>query len=330
MLDVYRRKFEMLMKQIIDLYDILDSSFASGAKVESYLRSIKADADIEVYTLQGKKGKTDMVKVRIPGINGKTNGKSAPTIGFLGRLGGLGARPERIGFVSDGDGALVALSLAAKLLDMQVKGDYLDGDVFISTHVCPDAPTQDHKPVPFMDSPVNMAQVNQEEVTEELDAILSVDTTKGNRIINTRGFAISPTVKEGYILKVSESILDIMQTTTGRLPFVYALSQQDITPYGNGLYHLNSILQPTTATSVPVIGVAITTEAPVAGCATGATHIIDCEEAGRFMLEVAKAYGRGDCEFYDESEYDRIQKLYGNMAHFQTLGEGNEYDEDNA
>ena len=173
-----------------------------------------------------------------------------------------------------------------------------------------------------MDSPVEMAQVNKEELSDELDAVLSVDTTKGNRIINTRGFAISPTVKEGYILKVSESVLDIMQTTTGRLPYVYALSVQDITPYGNDLYHLNSILQPATGTKAPVIGVAITTEVPVAGCATGATHITDCEEAARFMLEVAKAYARGECSFYDEDEFAKIRKLYGNMNHLQTLCAG--------
>ena len=119
-----------------------------------------------------------MLKVRIPGTKGKTNGGTAPTIGLLGRLGGLGARPERIGFVSDGDGALAAVALAAKLLDMQNKGDYLDGDVFISTHICPDAPTAPHDPVPFMGSPVEMAQVNAEELTPELDAVLSVDTTK--------------------------------------------------------------------------------------------------------------------------------------------------------
>lgn len=310
----------MLVKQLIEMFDILDSKYTSGKAVEDYLRTIKKDADIEVYTLEGPKGKTDMVKVRIPGSRGKSKGMDAPTIGLLGRLGGLGARPERIGFVSDGDGALIALALAAKLLDMSNKGDQLDGDVFISTHVCPDAPTQPHKPVPFMGSPVKMAQVNQEEVTDELDAILSVDTTKGNRIINTRGFAISPTVKEGYILKVSDSVLDIMQATTGKLPYVYALSMQDITPYGNDLYHLNSILQPATATKAPVIGVAITTETPVAGCATGATHFVDCEEAARFMLEVAKAFGRGECDFYDQGEFDRLIKLYGTMDHLQTLG----------
>lgn len=310
----------MLLKQLTEVYDILDDSAANGEAVATYLRKIRSDAKVEIKELRGEKGSTDMVKIRINGKNGKSGGGSAPTIGLLGRLGGLGARPEMTGFVSDGDGALVALSLAAKLLDMQNKGDVLEGDVFISTHVCPNAPTQPHKPVPFMGSPVDMAQVNEEEVTPELDAILVVDTTKGNRIINNRGFAISPTVKEGYILRVSEDLLDVMQQTTGELPHVFALSLQDITPYGNDLYHLNSILQPATATNAPVVGVAITTQATVAGCATGASHFVDCEEAARFMLEVAKSYGKKECSLYDEQEFALIQKLYGKMNHLQTKG----------
>ena len=310
----------MLIKQIIETFDVLDSSTVTGKDVENYLRGIKADADIEVYELKGPKGSTDMVKVRIPGTRGKTNGGDAPTIGLLGRLGGIGARPEMIGFVSDGDGALAAIAAAAKLLDMQNKGDYLEGDVFISTQICPHAPTAPHKPVPFMGSPVEMSQVNREEVSPELDAILSVDTTKGNRVINTRGFAISPTVKEGYILRTSEDLLEQMQITTGRLPYVFPLATQDITPYGNNVHHLNSVLQPCTATKAPVVGVAITTEVMVPGCATGATHAADVEEAARFMLEVAKAFGSGKCKFYDEEEYARIIKLYGTMNHLQTLG----------
>ena len=310
----------MLYKQLIELFDILDSASASGAQVVEYLRSIVPDCQVETYPLEGPKGHTDMVRILIPGKNGKSKGGSAKTMGILGRLGGLGARPEQLGFVSDGDGALTALVVAAKLLDMQKKGDFLEGDVFISTHVCPDAPTTPHEPVPFMNSPVETWQVNKEEVTDDLDAVLVVDTTKGNRIINHRGFAISPTVKEGYILRVSEDLLDVMISTTGRLPHVFALSQQDITPYGNGLYHLNSILQPATATKAPVVGVAVTTETTVAGCATGATHLEDLEDAGRFMLEAAKAFGNGLCSFYDEEEFGRIQKLYGSMEHFQTLG----------
>lgn len=310
----------MLMKQILDVFELLDSPSASGEIMKEYLLTIKPDANVETYRITGPKGGTDMFKVRIPGKKGKSSGGSAPTIGLLGRLGGLGARPEMTGFVSDGDGALVAIAVAAKLLSMQAKGDYLDGDVFISTHICPDAPTAPHKPVPFMGSPVEMSQVNREEVTPELDAVLSVDTTKGNRVINTRGFAISPTVKSGYILRVSEDLLGIMQTTTGKLPYVFPLSMQDITPYGNDIYHLNSILQPATATDAPVVGVAITTETMVAGSATGASHCNDCEEAARFMLEVAKYFGKGDCSFYDEKEFNRIEKLYGPMKHLQTLG----------
>lgn len=310
----------MLIKQIIETFDVLDSSTVTGKDVENYLRGIKADADIEVYELKGPKGSTDMVKVRIPGTRGKTNGGDAPTIGLLGRLGGIGARPEMIGFVSDGDGALAAIAAAAKLLDMQNKGDYLEGDVFISTQICPHAPTAPHKPVPFMGSPVEMSQVNREEVSPELDAILSVDTTKGNRVINTRGFAISPTVKEGYILRTSEDLLEQMQITTGRLPYVFPLATQDITPYGNNVHHLNSVLQPCTATDAPVVGVAITTEVMVPGCATGASHFADVEEAARFMLEVAKYFGKDDLKFYDEEEYELLKKLYGPMNHLQTLG----------
>lgn len=307
------------MRQVLDVYELLDRADASGALMEGYMRSLGAE-DVEVTTIEGPKGTTDMIRITIPGTKGKTVGGDAPTLGVLGRLGGLGARPEQIGFVSDGDGALVALAVAAKLLDMKKKGDDLEGDVVCCTHICPDAPTSPHKPVPFMGSPVDMATVNQHEVNGSLDAILSVDTTKGNRIINTRGFAISPTVKDGYILRVSEDLLDIMQMTTGKLPHVFALSTQDITPYGNELFHLNSILQPATATDAPVVGVAITTEVPVAGCATGATHAADLEEAARFVLETAKAYGRGVCQFYNKEEFDKIVSKYGEMKHIQTLG----------
>lgn len=309
----------MIIKQIMEVYELVDTSTASGNHLKKYLESYGA-TKVVVKTIVGDKGKTDFIRVTIPGKNGRSKGGFAPTLGLLGRLGGIGARPERIGMVSDGDGALIALAVAAKLLDMQNKGDHLDGDVVISTHICPDAPTQPHKPVAFMDSPVDMATVNQEEVNGDLDAILSVDTTKGNRVINHCGFAISPTVKEGYILKVSDQLLDIMQTTTGKFPVVFPLSIQDITPYGNGVYHLNSILQPATATKAPVVGIAITTEAAVPGCATGASNPFDLEQAGRFVLEVAKEFGRGNCNFYDEAEFAHLLELYGEMHQFQTLG----------
>lgn len=309
----------MVIKQVLDVYEIIDRADVSGKTVENFLKEL-GGKNIKVKTITGDKGSTDFVKIKIPGKNGKTSGGNAPTIGILGRLGGLGARPVMIGMVSDADGAVVALSVAAKLLDMQSKGDYLDGDVIIGTHICPNAPTQPHDPVPFMGSPVDMATVNKEEVEDEMDAILSVDTTKGNKIINKRGFAISPTVKDGYILRISDDLLSVMEIVTGRLPAVFAITTQDITPYGNDLYHLNSIMQPATATSAPVVGVAITTEVPVPGCATGASHFTDIEESARYCIEVAKVFGRNQCSFYNKEEFEKIVSKYGSMKHIQTFG----------
>jgi hypothetical protein len=119
---------------------------------------------------------------------------------------------------------------------------------------------------------------------------------------------------------VSDDLLDILQIVTGRLPRILPITMQDITPYGNDLYHINSIMQPTVATEAPVVGVAVTADVPVPGCATGASHEVDIELAVRFCIEVAKAFGSGKSAFYDEAEYARILKRYGAMTHLQTLG----------
>ncbi len=305
-----------MLKQVIDLFELLDKPGANGEEIADVFRQTGIK-DVVVKTFIGKKGATDFINVKIPGKTGKSSGGNSPTLGIIGRLGGLGARPELAGFVSDGDGALAALSAGLKLAIMHRNTDVLEGDVIVSTHICPNAPTREHFPVPFMDSPVEISDMNDSEVTDEMDAILSIDTTKGNNIITNKGFAISPTVKEGYILKVSADIVQIMMRVTGQLAHVFPISLQDITPYGNGLFHLNSILQPSTATKNPVIGVAITTEVPVAGCATGATHLIDVESAARFAVEVAKDFGKNKCKFYDENEFELIENLYGKMTHIQ-------------
>lgn len=309
----------MLLRQMLDIYDLIDKPQASGQEVADYLRKHGA-GDVTVERVSGERGGTDCIKVVIPGKNGKSSGGSAPTLGIVGRLGGLGARPEMIGAVSDGDGAVAALTAALKLTEMHENGDVLEGDVIVATHVCPDAPTLPHEPVPFMDSPIDMETMNRMEVDARMDAIVSIDTTKGNRIINLNGIAISPTVMQGYILSVSNDLMDVMTRVTGKMPAVFALSQQDITPYGNDLYHLNSILQPATATSAPVVGVAIATEQMVAGCATGATHGSDVEEAARFAVEVAKVYGPGSCKFFDEEQFSHLKALYGDMERFQGFG----------
>lgn len=308
-----------MLKQVIDIYELLDDPGVNGLNVVNFFKSYNIH-DVETQTIEGDKGTTDFIRVLIPGMNGKCKGGNAPTLGIVGRLGGIGARPERIGFVSDGDGCAAALAAALKLGLMSGRGENLLGDVVITTHVCPNAPTQPHFPVAFMDSPVDMDTMNEYEVEAAMDAIISIDTTKGNKIINHKGISISPTVKEGYILKVSDELLTLVETVTGEPAHIFPLSMQDITPYGNELYHLNSILQPAVATKAPVVGVAITTKVPVPGCATGASHLNDIELAARYSIEVAKAYTSNACLFYDKKEFTVIKKLYGSMEHLQTLG----------
>lgn len=308
-----------MLYQVLEVFELLDSKYTNGQKVADFLMR-RGLEKIEVQRMGENAGSTDFIKIIVPGTNGKQKGGEALTLGIIGRLGGIGARPERIGIVSDADGAVAAISCALKLADMQKNGDILNGDVILSTQICPNAPTQPHEPVPFMGSPVDMETMNRSEVDSNMDAILSIDATKGNRIINFRGFAITPTIKEGYILRISEDLLNIMEWTTGRFPRVVPITTQDITPYGNGLFHVNSIVQPCVTTIAPVVGIAVTTEMPVSGCATGANHEIDVEEASRYCIEVAKAFTEGKCNFYNNKEFKHILKLYGSMKNLQTLG----------
>lgn len=311
----------MVLKQVMEIADFLDRPEIDAAELkELFLQRGLEAAEFESRRVEGRKGRTEFVKLRLAGKRGKVRKKRAPTLGIIGRLGGVGARPHRIGLVSDADGAMTVLAAALKLAEMRARGDILEGDVIAATHLSPRSPMIPHEPVPFMGSPVSMAEMNRFEVDAAMDAILSVDTTKGNRVINARGFAISPTVKDGYVLRVSDDLLDIMQNVTGRLPVVFPITTQDITPYGNGVYHLNSIMQPATATRAPVVGVAITAEVAVPGTATGASQPVDIELAARFCVEVAKAFGAGRCAFYDEPEFRRLVALYGSMRHLVGLG----------
>jgi len=310
-----------MLNHVLTVMDLLDSPQTSGDTLAEHLRSFSVpEATITVTPVSGESGSTDFVRVVIPGSRGKCRGGTAPTLGIIGRLGGAGARPEFIGYVSDGDGAAASLAAASKLLHMAERGDILPGDTVCTTHITGWAPTEPHDPVAFMGSPVDIFTMNKHEVSSEMDAILSIDTTKGNRIINHRGIAISPTVKSGYILRPSEDLVRTAETVTGAPAVVFALATQDITPYGNGLYHLNSIMQPSVATSAPVVGIAITTAIPVAGCATGASHATDIELASRFAVETAKYFGAGTLSFYDADEFSRITTLYGKATHIQTLG----------
>ncbi|MDN0018747.1 DUF1177 domain-containing protein [Providencia stuartii] len=309
----------MSLKQTLCAYELIDSAVVNGDDIVALFKKFTT-IEASSKTVRDGKGQSDFVRIVIPGTHGKRQGNHAPTLGIIGRLGGIGARPSRIGLVSDADGAIAAIATALKLAEMREKGDVLMGDVIITTHICPTAPTRPHSPVDFMDSPLNDETMNENEAIPEADAILSVDTTKGNRLINHKGYALSPTVKDGYILPVSEDLLHLMEWSSGQNAVTFPLAVQDITPYGNGLHHINSIMQPAVSTTAPVVGVAICTQTIVPGCSTGASHEVDIAASVKFMIEVAKAFGSGNCQFYDEEQFALLKSLYGDVSFLQTHG----------
>ena len=304
-----------MLKEVLEVIDLLDG-WVTGNEVATFLESNGAE-NVIVTSIDELENHTDFIRVQINGIRGKSRDGNTPTLGVVGRLGGIGARPNRIGLVSDADAAITAIAVALKLVRMQDHNDLLNGDVIICTHICPNAPTIDHDPVLFMGSPVDMETLNRYEVSDDMDALIAVDATKGNFVINHRGIAITPTVKEGYLLPVSYPLLDILSYTTGKLPQVLPLSQYDVTPYGNDLFHVNSILQPSIVTSAPVIGLALTSQVIIPGCATGSNQELDIRDASTFCIEVAKVMEKGLSLFYDESEFSRALGLYGDMKRFQ-------------
>jgi len=53
----------MLLKQLIEIYDILDAPDASGALAAAWLKSINPEAEVKVWPLEGPKGVTDMIRI---------------------------------------------------------------------------------------------------------------------------------------------------------------------------------------------------------------------------------------------------------------------------
>lgn len=304
----------MALKQVLEAFELLSGARVTGEAVAGLLRS-RGIADVKVERVQGETTSTDFLSCVLPGAD-----PARPALGIVGRLGGLGARPGMLGLVSDADGGIAAVAAALKLADMAAGGDVLAGPVRIHTHICPNAATRPNSPVPMMRAPLPARQMMAREVHAGMAAILSVDTTRGNRLVNHRGVAITPVAKEGWLLPIPDEILDILGWVSGELPVTLPLTTQDITPQENGLPHINSIMQPATVGAAPVIGVALTAQTTVPGCATGVSNAGDIDVATRFCIEVAKRFTAGDCAFYDARAWQALIARYGSLRHLQTMG----------
>ncbi len=307
----------MALGEVLTAMEVLGGP-GEGEEVAALWR--EEGLEVEVAPMAGERGRTTFLRTRVAGERGRRSGGEAPTIGIVGRLGGVGVRPHRVGLVSDGDGAVAAVAAALRLARMARRGDRLPGDVTIATHVCPAAPTEPHDPVPFMGTPVPMRVMNEMEVGPEMEAVLVVDASKGNRILNHRGIAFTATVLRGWVLPVAPDLVTVYEQVCGIPARVLPISTYDITPYGNGLFHVNSILQPAVATAAPVVGVATTAEVAVPGSATGASRPEDVALAVEFCLEVAQRFGAGTLRLYDPEEFATATRRYGSLRHLQTMG----------
>lgn len=311
----------MALKQTMEVFELLDSALVDGEKVVQVFKD-RGLEDVSCERVYGKeKGWADFIHIKIPGKNGKSSGGTSPTLNIVGSLGGIGGRPELLGLVSDADGAIVTIASALKIADMRCNGDVLDGDVVICTNICTDSPTMPHEPAMFIGTWVDLSLLHGKCVDEKADGILITESTKGNLVINHKGFVISPTIKEGWILKISPDALAVMQRVTSKAPVVVPITMQDITPFTNSIYHLNGLAEVPAGITAPAIGVGITTEiVTVGGAATGNSNVVDMEPAVRFCVEVAKDFGKGLFKFYDEQEFQKLVSMYGTMDHLQTMG----------
>lgn len=90
----------MTFRSVIDLLELLDDGRTTGAQVAEYLSAL-GSAKVSVKRVEGDKPGTftDFIRCEIAGTRGKISGGSAPTLGIIGRLGGVApVRPAKVLF----------------------------------------------------------------------------------------------------------------------------------------------------------------------------------------------------------------------------------------
>lgn len=60
-----------------------------------------------------------------------------------------------------------------------------------------------------------------------------MDAAEADLVVKHNGFAITPTVKEGWIFKVSSDLINIYTRVTGEPPVIAPITMQDILSFSN-------------------------------------------------------------------------------------------------
>lgn len=116
---------------------------------------------------------------------------------ILGRLGAIQMSGVSKGLVSDADGAIVTLTTLLELLNLRDKGIELKVNASFVTNLSMKASLIPHSPFKFMVPPVGLDDALKIEVDPKASIILSIDSTKGNRLVKFDDFALTHVIKDG-------------------------------------------------------------------------------------------------------------------------------------
>lgn len=306
-----------MLREVMDVLEFLDDARNGAEPFVDLLPD--GPQSVEITPFESDIGKTDFIKILLPGSAGKSSGGDAPTTGIIGSNGGLRLPGVYPGLASDADGCIVGLATALRLARLRTRDQQLAGDVLISTHICQQAHPAPHDPFPFVMSPLPSSEKHPRLVDDRMDAILTPETCKGNKMVSHLGFAVTPPVREGLILRPHASVLHIMEMVTGKAPVVFPITMQDVTPYELGVHHICGMLLPSIFSTAPVIGVPLVTEIQTHPSATGVQQPMGLESAARFCLEIATAFGNGDCEFYYPDDFKGMIEAFQGLQGWQRI-----------
>lgn len=306
---VFNESILPVSREIRMAYDLLSQHNINCNTLISILRSHGLQDVTVNRVVANNHAYSDFLRILIPGSAGKQRGMHAPTLGIVGRLSGIKLQSQPLSLVSDADGAIAAIALALKLAALQASGEGPLGDVIITTQLALHASASHHSPASLTMSPIDTLTACRMEVDPQMDAVVSISVCRATHWVNTDGIAITPPVKEGLILPPCDSLLHLMESVTGMQPVVFPLSSYDITPANNGLYHVNSMMQPSLATAAPVIGLALTSVNLVPGTTPRHNDLLDVELAIRFTLELIYGFTSGNISLYDDQQFELAKKL---------------------
>ncbi|BCU71595.1 DUF1177 family protein [Stygiolobus caldivivus] len=271
---------------------------------------------VEVEEINLKANNEDVTYLRFYVKNSKNR-----TVEVLGRLGAVQIN-NSIGLVSDADGAIVSLTVLLELLNLIENGFNIPINVTVITNVSTNAMLIPHQPFYFMVPLVGLEEAIKYEVDKKADTLISIDSTKGNKIAKYNDFAITHVIKEGYILRVTEEIIDIYTRVTNHEPYFIPLTTGDLTPLSFKVYHISTTLvSPWIYTDAAVLGVATVSAYPVPGYATGVMDINMLEHASRFILELIKYLNDKNLVYYDDELKELKEKIgNSNLLRFHSGG----------